>query len=82
MVAPMKGYHKISKTVPRETFDLKEENFETEENIKICCTQMKKESSFKGTIVFMQPDYYKADLKTKKNILVIQESMTRYRIFL
>ena len=56
VVAPMKGDHKISKTVPRETFDLKEENFETEENIKICCTQMKKESSFKGTIVFMQPD--------------------------
>lgn len=65
VVAPMKGDHKISKTVPRETFDLKEENFETEENIKICCTQMKKESSFKGTIVFMQPDYYKADLNGK-----------------
>ena len=26
---------------------------------------MKKESSFKGTIVFMQPDYYKADLNGK-----------------
>ena len=65
VVVPMKGDHKTSKTVPRETFDLKEENFETEENIKICCTQMKKESSFKGIIVFMQPDYYKADLNGK-----------------
>ena len=50
-----------TKPVQRETFDLEEE-FLTEENIKICYTQRKKEKSFKGTIVFMHPDYYKSDL--------------------
>ena len=65
-----------TKPVQRESFDLKEE-FLTEENVKICYSQRKKENNFKGTIVFMHPDYYKSDLngrvwyqnKRKKRLL-------------
>ena len=62
VVPIIKGDRKDYKAMQRETFDLKEECWTTEENIKICCTQKKNEDSFKGTIVFMQPDYYNADL--------------------
>ena len=62
VVPIIKGDCKEYKAMQRETFDLKEECWTTEENIKICCTQKKNEDSFRGTIVFMQPDYYNADL--------------------
>ena len=51
-----------TRVIQRETFDLKEECWTTKENIKICYTQKKNEDSFRGAIVFMQPDYYNADL--------------------
>ena len=65
LAGSVKGRCNNQKMVPRETYDLKEEWLETEENIKICYTQKKNEEGFKGTIVFMQPDYYKADLNGK-----------------
>ena len=77
LAGSVKGRCNNQKMVPRETYDLKEEWLETEENIKICYTQKKNEEGFKGTIVFMHPDYYKSDLngrvwyqnKRKKRLL-------------
>lgn len=59
--ADIKGAHNRPKLIPRETFDLEEE-FINEDNIKFCYTQKKNEEGYKGTIVFMHPDYYKCDL--------------------
>jgi hypothetical protein len=61
IIIAFKGISNTTKPVQRESFDLKEE-FLTEENVKICYSQRKKENNFKGTIVFMHPDYYKSDL--------------------
>ena len=76
IIIAFKGISNTTKPVQRESFDLKEE-FLTEENVKICYSQRKKENNFKGTIVFMHPDYYKSDLngrvwyqnKRKKRLL-------------
>lgn len=63
--------------IKRETFDLDEEHFTTEENITVCYTKKKKSTESKGTIVFMHPDYYVTDLngrvwyeERKKKILL------------
>lgn len=62
IVGSVKGRCNKYKVLPRETYNLKEEWLNKEENIKFCYTQKKKEEGYKGTIVFMHPDYYKCDL--------------------
>ena len=46
LAGSVKGRCNNQKMVPRETYDLKEEWLETEENIKICYTQKKNEEGF------------------------------------
>lgn len=62
IVGSVKGRCNKYKVLPRKTYNLKEEWLNKEENIKFCYTQKKKEEGYKGTIVFMHPDYYKCDL--------------------
>ena len=46
IIIAFKGISNTTKPVQRESFDLKEE-FLTEENVKICYSQRKKENNFK-----------------------------------
>ena len=62
IVFDIKDAENRPKMLKRETFDLNEEFFTTEENIKVCYTKKKKSVESKGTIVFMHPNYYQTDL--------------------